>query len=120
MIKNNRRPCPHCEAADAAPHPLAIGSVVTVLRYRDQALVAEGIGTILRPASEPDVYFIRFLGEARMQKRLIFPDYQRDPARAMDIITRHLAVECSTLTSSSSPTCRDVHEMWSGAAQRGE
>jgi hypothetical protein len=103
--KYNRRPCPQCDGADAAAHPLAIGAVVTVLRFRNRCPVAEGIATILRPACEPDNYFIRFRGEARIETRLIFPDYQHDPARAIDIVTRHLA-SASRLasTSTQSPT----------------
>jgi hypothetical protein len=89
--KNNRRLCPQCEGIDAAAHPLAVGAIVTVLRFQSGGLVAEGIGTIIRPASERDVYFIRFRGEAGIQKRLIFPDYQHDTTRAIEIVTRHLA-----------------------------
>jgi hypothetical protein len=94
MIKNKLRNCPHCEAADAAAHPLAVGAVVTVLASRSGCLVAEGIAAILRPAGEPDVYFIRFRGEVRIKKRLVFADYQRDPARVIDIVTRHLVSAC--------------------------
>lgn len=95
MMQNKRRACPQCDAAEAAAHPLAIGAVVTVLQFRSGCLAAEGIATILRPAGDPDTYFVRFLGEVRIQKRLVFHDYQRDHARMIDVVNRHL-VSAST------------------------
>jgi hypothetical protein len=89
--KSNRRPCPQCEAADAATHPLAIGAVVTVLRVRDGLFVPEGIATVLRTSSEPDTYFVRFLtSDKSVRRRMIFPDYQYDPTRMIDLINRLL------------------------------
>jgi hypothetical protein len=106
MIKNKWRSCPQCEDTNAAAHPLAIGAVVTVLRFWNGCLMAEGIGNILRTAGESDVYFIRFRGEAGIQKRLIFPDYQHDTARAIEIVSRHLAKECAFPPSPPQPrTC---------------
>lgn len=103
LNQHKRRACPTCEGLDAAVHPLAIGAVVTVLHYRDRSLVAEGIATILRPADEPDIYFVKFRGEARIQKRLIFAEYQRDPARALHVINRHLASARRLLSTSPEP-----------------
>jgi hypothetical protein len=84
--------CSKCEAAIAAAHPLAIGAVVTVLGARDGLFVQEGIAVILRPATEPDTYFVRFLtNDKRVRRRMIFPDYQHDPARMIDLINRLLS-----------------------------
>ena len=73
------------------------------MRFHNSGFVVEGIGTILRPASEPDIYFIRLRGETRIQKRLIFPDYQRDPTRIVDVINRHLKQVAADNTGISIP-----------------
>jgi len=90
ILRNRNRPCPSCQAANAADHPLAVGGVVTSLQFRSGGFVVEGIGTILYPADEPDTYFIRFRGTDRVKKCLIFHDYQRDVARALHVFNRHL------------------------------
>jgi hypothetical protein len=82
--------CRKCESENAATHPLAIGAVVTIVGFHNGHLSSEGIATILRPASEPDFYFVRVRGEVRIREHFIFPDYQRDPARLVDLVNRHL------------------------------
>ena len=80
-----------CDCGDAAAHPLAIGAVVTVPRFTGGKFVLEGIATVLRTSSEPDTYFVRLNGAGpRPLKRMIFPDYQRDPTRMIDLLNRHI------------------------------
>jgi hypothetical protein len=90
--KHSRRFCPQCEAADSAAHPLAAGAIVSLLTVQGGRFVREGIAHILRTSSEPDTYFVRLSGgDPRPYNRLIFPDYQKDPTRFVEIINRHIA-----------------------------
>jgi hypothetical protein len=98
---------PKCESESAVTHPLAIGAVVTILQFQNGRLLAAGIATILRPASEPDFYFVRFRGEARIRKHLIFPDYQRDPTRLADLVNRHLQRDAREAPVGATAACGD-------------
>jgi hypothetical protein len=72
-------------------HPLALDTYITVLRARQDRLVVEGVATISAASSEPDTYWVHLRGVDRVVERLIFPDYQHDPLRLVNIINRHFA-----------------------------
>jgi hypothetical protein len=104
-----RGPCPHCEAANAATHPLAIGAVVTIFRVRDGQFMPEGIATILRTSSEQDTYFVRLNGaDSRPRKRLIAIEWQPNPTRIIDLINRHLKQQANDACNSTTSVRREA------------
>jgi hypothetical protein len=91
LIDHECRACPTCERLAATAHPLAIGAVVTILHIRNGCLAVESVGTILRPASEPNVYFVRFNCRSQIVKRLVFTAYQRNPEEWLAAVHAHVA-----------------------------
>jgi len=72
-------------------HPLAIGSVISVLDARTDGLFIDGIATIICPVEDPDHYLVLLSATGHIKRLLIFPDGQPDPGRFTEIVNRLLA-----------------------------
>jgi hypothetical protein len=90
-----------CSACEAEDHPIARGSTITLVEFLGERarFSIEGIGTVIFPADESDVYFIKLRATGRVKRALVLPDYQHNVARWLFVTNKHLSA--SRLASTS-------------------